>query len=100
MRVAVLAEAWFAALNVGPTTTQAYRLRLDRHVLPALGNLRVRELSVGTIDRHLRVLTAKHGAGAAKMTQTILSGMCGLAARHDALDRKPVRDAGSDPLRP
>jgi integrase len=29
------------------------------------------------------------------MTKSVLSGICGLAARHDALDRNPVRDTGS-----
>jgi integrase len=29
------------------------------------------------------------------MTRSVLSGMCGLAARHDALTRNPVRDARS-----
>jgi integrase len=31
----------------------------------------------------------------AKMTKSVLSGVCSLAARHDALDRNPVRDTGS-----
>jgi len=96
MRVAVLAEMWFAGItDHSPTTTEKYRLRLDRNILPALGNLRVRELSIGTIDRHLRVIAAKNGPGTAKMTRSVLSGMCLLAARHDALDRNPVRDAGT-----
>ena len=48
-RVDVLAEAWFTGLeNLSPTTLQAYRKRLDQQILPGLGNLRVRELSVGT----------------------------------------------------
>ena len=94
-RVSVLAEAWFAGLkNLSPTTMQAYRDRLDRQVLPGLGNLRVRELSVGTIERHLRLVAGKHGPGMAKMTKSVLSGVCGLAARHDALERNPVRDTG------
>jgi integrase len=95
-RVNVLAEAWFAGLkNLSPTTTQAYRNRLDQQVIPGLGNLRVRELSVGTIERHLRLVSDKHGPAVAKMTKSVLSGVCGLAARHDALDRNPVRDTGS-----
>jgi integrase len=95
-RVDVLAEAWFAGLkNLSPTTMQAYRNRLDQQVLPGLGNLRVRELSIGTIERHLRLVSDKHGAAVAKMTKSVLSGVCGLAARHDALDRNPVRDTGS-----
>jgi integrase len=28
------------------------------------------------------------------MCRSVLSGMCGLAARHDALERNPVRDVG------
>ncbi|RFU22135.1 N-terminal phage integrase SAM-like domain-containing protein, partial [Geodermatophilus marinus] len=72
-RVNVLAEAWFAGLkNLSPTTMQAYRNRLDQQVLPGLGNLRVRELSVGTIDRHLRLITDKHGPAMAKMTKSVL----------------------------
>ncbi len=95
-RVSVLAEAWFTGLkNLSPTTVQAYRHRLDQQILPGLGNLRVRELSVGTIERHLRLIADKHGPAMTKMTKSVLSGVCGLAARHDALDRNPVRDTGS-----
>lgn len=95
-RVDVLAEAWFSGLeNLSPTTLQAYRKRLDQQILPGLGNLRVRELSVGTVERHLRLISDKHGPAMAKMTKSVLSGICGLAARHDALDRNPVRDTGS-----
>src|SRR5680860_139751 len=72
---------------------EAYRDRVDKQILPALGELRLRELSIGTVDRFLKTVTKHHGAAMAKMTRSVLSGMCGLAARHDALDRNPVRDA-------
>src|SRR3954467_7069399 len=53
--VSALAEAWYAGLSdLSPVTMQAYRDRLDRQILPRLGRLRVRELSVGNLDRHLR----------------------------------------------
>src|SRR4028119_1994780 len=95
-RVSVLAEAWFSGLkNLSPTPLQASRHRLDQQILPGLGNLRVRELSVGTIERHPRLIADKHGPAMAKMTKSVLSGVCRLAARHDALDRNPVRDTGS-----
>src|SRR3954447_10181712 len=95
-RVDAPAETWFAGLkNLSPTTMQAYRNRLDQQVLPGLGNLRVRELSIGTVERHLRLVSDKHGPAVAKMTKSVLSGICGFAARHDALDRNPVRDTGS-----
>jgi hypothetical protein len=64
-------------------------------VIPSLGRLRVRELTTGVIDRHLRAVREKNGAGTAKLTRTVLSGMCGLAARCDALDRNPVREASA-----
>jgi integrase len=77
-----------------PSTLAQYRYRLDRQIIPALGELRVRELTPGTIDRHLTAVTAKHGAAAARTVRSVLSGMAGLAARNDAIDRNPVRDAG------
>jgi integrase len=96
-KLAVLAEMWFAEvsrLDRSPGTLRAYRERLDRQVIPSLGALRVRELSTGTVDRHLRAVRDKHGAAVAKLCKTVLSGMSGLAARHDAMDHNPVREAG------
>ena len=61
-RVSALAEAWYAALaDLSPVTMQAYRDRLDRQILPGLGQLRVRGLSIGVLDRHLRLVADKHG---------------------------------------
>src|SRR3954467_2451966 len=54
MRVAALAEAWFRDVSSGdrsPSTLVQYRYRLDRQIIPALGELRIRELTPGTIDR-------------------------------------------------
>jgi integrase len=98
MRVDALVEAWWVQTeraNLSPGTLRNYRDRLDRQVLPSLGRLRVRELTAGTIDRHLQVVKERHGAGTAKLVRTVLSGICGLAARHDALERNPVREAGA-----
>ncbi|HWM04394.1 MAG TPA: tyrosine-type recombinase/integrase, partial [Actinophytocola sp.] len=97
-RVDALAEAWWSEIEQGthsPGTRRNYRDRLDRQVTPSLGRLRVRELTTGTIDHHLRAVRDRHGAATAKLTRTVLSGMCGLAARHDALERNPVRDASA-----
>ncbi len=96
-KVRVLAEAWWSdfesrAPAVG--TLRLYRGRIDGVILPALGELRVRELSVGTVHRHMSAVSKAHGAGTAKTCRAILSGMCAFAAQRDALDRNPVRDAG------
>ncbi|KPM50882.1 integrase [Frankia sp. R43] len=96
-KVAVLAETWYASVlkqDRSPNTTAVYRSRLDRLVLPGLGTLRVRELTVGAVDRFLALVTDKHGAATAKQTRAVLSGMIGMAARHDAIERNVVRDAG------
>src|SRR4051812_8184419 len=94
-RVFLLAEAWYAGLdNLSPITLQAYRNRLDRQLLPRLGQLRIRELSVGILDRHLRDTPAPHGIPPPRMCRSVLSGMCALAARHDALPHNPVKDLG------
>lgn len=98
--VAVVAEVWFAdlaaAVAVGdksPTTTQLYRHRLDRQILPGIGGLRLRELSVARVDRFIRATAEKHGPSTAKSTRSVLSGVLGLAARLDALPTNPIRDA-------
>lgn len=96
-RVSLLAEAWYTdALDRGlaPGTLRSYRDRLDNQVIPAIGNLRVRELRTGVIDQHLRKVTSSHGPAIAKVVRTVLSGMCAFAARQDALAiENPVRDA-------
>jgi hypothetical protein len=76
-----------------PTTRQSYRNRVDNQILPAMGELRLRELTTGTVDRFLKTVAKCSGPSMAKTTRSVLSGMCGLAARHDAIDRNPVRDA-------
>jgi integrase len=95
-RVDALAEAWWSTIAHGshsPGTLRNYRDRLDRQVIPSLGRLQVRELTGGTIDRHIWAVRDRHGAATAKLTRTVLSGLCAIALRHDALERNPVRDA-------
>lgn len=100
-RVKVVAEEWFMQLHeIAPTTRQGYRDRLDKQVIPGLGNLRICELTVHIVHRHLRAVEAKHGPSLAKMTRTVLSGVCGWAAQQGAVDRNPVRDAGRTRVTP
>lgn len=99
----VVADQWFRELSEAgrsPSTLQAYRERLDNQVLPALGSVRVRELTVGLVDRHLNWVKAKHGNAVAKQTKSVLSGICGLATRHDALVSNPCRDVSRISTKP
>ena len=85
-RLSIVAEAWFTDFSRqdrSPTTLAAYRDRLDKQILPALGN--VGELTVGLVDRHLRAIETKHSPAMAKQTKTVLGQVVGPAVRHDAL---------------
>jgi integrase len=46
------------------------------------------------VDRALKTIRERYGSATAKMSRTVISGVMGLAARHDAVPANPVRDAG------
>lgn len=94
-----MAEAWFTevdiAVKVGersPGTGRLYRDRIDKQIVPAMGALRLREVTVARVDRLLRAVREHHGGAVGRATRAVLSGMFGLAARHDAVPSNPVRD--------
>jgi hypothetical protein len=49
---------------------EAFRDRVDKQILPALGDLRIRELSIGTVDRFLKTVSKRSGPAMAKMSRT------------------------------
>jgi integrase len=73
-------------------TLQSYADTLRLHVIPALGLLQVREVTVGVSDRFLVTVKNTAGPSAARHARTVLSGLMGLAARHEAVRANPVRD--------
>jgi hypothetical protein len=90
-----VAAAWFEAFkrqDKASSTVDAYDDALRLHVLPAVGSLRVRELTVGVADRFLSSVRDKTGASAAKHAKMVLSSVMGLAARNEAIDHNPMRD--------
>lgn len=76
-----------------PGTLRTYKVYVDTVVIPRLGELSVREVSVGRVDAVIQGVLADKGAGAAKTTRAVISGAMALAARHDAVDSNPTRDA-------
>jgi integrase len=78
-----------------PGTLRNYKLYTANEVLPAIGSLRVREVTVGRVDALIKSVRARSGTGAAQSTRAVVSGILGLAARHDAIERNPTRDADS-----
>ncbi|GAA3624561.1 site-specific integrase [Kineosporia mesophila] len=102
--VKALAEEWFSevalAVQMGdrsPGTGRAYRDRLDNQVLPAFGALRLREVTVSRTDLLIKRVRESNGVSIAKTTRTVLSGMFGLAVRHDAMPANPVRETATLP---
>jgi integrase len=103
-RVQDVAEAWLQEIKdqgKGISTIQQYTGNIGRCLQPGIGQLRIRELNkVATCDRYLRTVKATRGAATAKTARSVLSGVCGFAARNDLLDRNPVRDTGTISVKP
>ena len=66
---------------------------MNRHVVPRLGKLRVRELTPRVVDRVLRDVSNDVSPSSAKTVRSVLSGMAGIAIRRGELRTNPVRDA-------
>jgi integrase len=93
-----VAELWLAeieqAVNAGsksPSTLDAYRTIYHRHVQPALGALRVREVDTPAVERVLTAIKDKTVSGA-RTAKIVISGLMRLAARHGAVTINPVRE--------
>jgi integrase len=100
--LADVATAWIDSIDHqvavhdrAPTTARVYRGVLNGHVLPALGQLTVREAaSVTRCDMFLRSMRTHHGAALTKTTRTVLNGVLGYAVRHGLIPANPMRDVG------
>lgn len=97
-RLKAVAEQWFEDEIRGAkayNTERRYREVLDLMVLPGMGMLTLREISVARCDRFLKVTAQSHGPSAAKHAKTVLSGVLGLATRLGALNANPIRDVAA-----
>lgn len=93
--VSDLADAWLAASKRSITTDRLYRTVVAKHVKPALGQLRVQEVTAGTVTRALRTMGERSGPSVAKTARTCLSGMFSLAVEDGAVTVNPVRDSSA-----
>lgn len=73
-------------------TKQEYRYTWDRYLSAAIGKVLFRDVRVSTVNRVVVKVRDDVGKGAAKHCKVVLSGIFGLAVRHDAIDENPVRE--------
>lgn len=99
-RFAVAAQLWLKRVQDmvddgrrSPGTLETYQRQLRRHVLPALGEVRLGEITTPVVDRFLSDIKEKTSVNTARTCRTVVSGVLGLAMRHGALGSNPVRDA-------
>jgi integrase len=94
MRLSVLGGLWFDELELEgrlrKQSVDSYRLVWNKHVEPALGQLRVREATVSRVERAIRAI-AEARPGQVKHARVVLAGVLGMAVRHDAITANPVR---------
>jgi hypothetical protein len=91
-RLDALSEVWLACPHGWSTgTTRTYTPVVRNQVKPALGRLRVSEVTPGTVTRALRGIADRSGPGAAKTARACLSGMFAMAIEDGAPDRSNAR---------
>lgn len=94
-RVTALVDAWLTTDHGWSTGTErTYRSIIKTSVLPAFGELCLREVTPGRVARALTAISMSSGPGAAKTARACLSGMFALAIVDGAVTANPVRDAG------
>lgn len=75
-----------------PSTLDEYRYVVARVIVPGAGSLRLGELSTPRLDRFVQAVLVERGYATAKLTRSVLSGICGWLVRRGALLSNPVRD--------
>lgn len=98
--VAELAAVWIPTMDQGQSTRDKYKWYLEKRILPALGEYRLREATTARLEGFLRRMESSYGASAPKMCRIVLSLMFGLAARYDAVPTNPVRDTKTSKAQP
>lgn len=100
-RMKRIAEMWTAELDReaklgdrSPNTVRHYRGQLKNWVLPAVGELQARELTVTWCDRLVKKVHDATSHDTAKSVRAVLTGLCGYAVRHGAMTVNPAKSIG------
>lgn len=94
-RLSEVASVWLAERaaegRLTVNTMRRYREAVEDYITPSIGALRLREATVSRLDRYIKQVASDVGTATAKLCSTVLSGVCGLAVRHDAIPANPMR---------
>lgn len=88
-----LAEQWYQQRRhdgLKYRTLDGIRVSLDRHIIPKLGGLRIREATTARLDAFIQAVVAGNGPGPGRKARSNLSGMFKLAIRYDAAAANPA----------
>ena len=88
----VMFEAQVERGTRSPSTLDEYRHVIKWVVDPGVGALRLGEVSTPRLDRFVQGVLVERGYATAKLTRTVLSGVCGWLVRRGALGVNPVRE--------
>jgi integrase len=81
-----------AAVGRAATSLEKYGYAVNVHIIPEIGDLTIQEATPENLQAYLSKIARERGAGAAKNSRGVLSGMLGLAVRNGAAERNPVRE--------
>jgi integrase len=74
------------------STASGYRAGLKLRVLPALGHVRIRDISAGAVDRCIDMWEVEHASSTLKNTIAALTRVLDEAVRDELIPRNPARD--------
>ncbi|MDX3006722.1 site-specific integrase [Kribbella solani] len=100
MKISRLAVLWLeeiTASDLADGSKQLYETDLNQKVVPAMGELSIRESDVPACDRFLKAVRANSGVSKARTCRTVLSLLMQLAVRHGAIKTNPVREVAKIP---
>ena len=71
-------------------TKDKYTYCVKKYIQPALGSVRISEVTSGVVDHFIRTLVSDVGSSTARSCGAVLSWMFKVALRHDAVQVNPV----------
>lgn len=88
-----LAAKWLASkTQLAEGSIRTYSKNIEWHIIPGLGSVRLREVTVPRLDRFIAAITKSSGIGTANTAHVVLRGMFSLAARQGAVRPNPMAD--------